>query len=175
MIGCIWDTPGAILDVSTRSMATLTTKPHTIGFCGFGVSRRLVARLHAACSSLLDGRGSLVVKVTDSWPVCHEFEPRTAEDPLCSRVMHVKSVDTQTSSLRCSVEVRRIPELASPLLWCSMGASNVKNKRYIKGEQNAILKYNPNSRSQLPHRCLNEATPPPTSQANNTSNIVVSR
>ncbi|GFV65322.1 transposable element Tc3 transposase [Trichonephila clavipes] len=27
--------------------------------------------------------GSLVVKVTDSWLVCHEFEPSTTEDPLC--------------------------------------------------------------------------------------------
>ncbi|GFY24778.1 hypothetical protein TNCV_2689691 [Trichonephila clavipes] len=26
-------------------------------------------------------RGSLVVKVTDSWPVCHEFKPCTTEDP----------------------------------------------------------------------------------------------
>ncbi|GFX97527.1 hypothetical protein TNCV_2840871 [Trichonephila clavipes] len=25
--------------------------------------------------------GSLVVKVTDSWHACHEFEPRTTEDP----------------------------------------------------------------------------------------------
>ncbi|GFW80661.1 hypothetical protein TNCV_3235131 [Trichonephila clavipes] len=26
------------------------------------------------------GRGSLVVKVTDSWQACHEFEPSTAEN-----------------------------------------------------------------------------------------------
>ncbi|GFW41247.1 hypothetical protein TNCV_1002401 [Trichonephila clavipes] len=38
------------------------------------------------------GRGSLVVKVTDSWPECHEFEPSTAEDPPCMEAMHVKSV-----------------------------------------------------------------------------------
>ncbi|GFT09323.1 hypothetical protein TNCV_5062071 [Trichonephila clavipes] len=24
-----------------------------------------------------------VVKVTDSWPACHEFEPNTTEDPPC--------------------------------------------------------------------------------------------
>ncbi|GFV82517.1 actin-binding LIM protein 1 [Trichonephila clavipes] len=29
------------------------------------------------------GRGSLVVKVTDSWLAYHEFEPSTAEDPPC--------------------------------------------------------------------------------------------
>ncbi|GFU91460.1 hypothetical protein TNCV_2542281 [Trichonephila clavipes] len=28
------------------------------------------------------GRDSLVVKVTDSWPACHEFEPGIADDPL---------------------------------------------------------------------------------------------
>ncbi|GFX61357.1 uncharacterized protein TNCV_4894011 [Trichonephila clavipes] len=29
------------------------------------------------------GRGSLVVKVTDSWNACHDFEPCTTEDPPC--------------------------------------------------------------------------------------------
>ncbi|GFX78446.1 hypothetical protein TNCV_1295121 [Trichonephila clavipes] len=28
-------------------------------------------------------RGSLVVKVKESWLVCHEFEPSDAEDPPC--------------------------------------------------------------------------------------------
>ncbi|GFV41651.1 hypothetical protein TNCV_3628021 [Trichonephila clavipes] len=32
------------------------------------------------------GRGSLVVKVTDLWPACREFEPITAESPPCWRV-----------------------------------------------------------------------------------------
>ncbi|GFV58746.1 hypothetical protein TNCV_3730841 [Trichonephila clavipes] len=30
-----------------------------------------------------DGRDSLVVKVTESWLACHEFEPSAAEDPPC--------------------------------------------------------------------------------------------
>ncbi|GFV88631.1 hypothetical protein TNCV_1244411 [Trichonephila clavipes] len=34
--------------------------------------------LHNVC-----GRSSLVIKVTDSWPACHEFESSTAEDPPC--------------------------------------------------------------------------------------------
>ncbi|GFV22651.1 hypothetical protein TNCV_2078411 [Trichonephila clavipes] len=29
------------------------------------------------------GRGSLVVKVTDSWLVCYGFQPSTAKDPPC--------------------------------------------------------------------------------------------
>ncbi|GFY27188.1 hypothetical protein TNCV_2068091 [Trichonephila clavipes] len=29
------------------------------------------------------GRGCLVVKVPDSWPTCHAFEPSTAKDPPC--------------------------------------------------------------------------------------------
>ncbi|GFW73647.1 hypothetical protein TNCV_1541021 [Trichonephila clavipes] len=43
------------------------------------------------------GRGILVIEVADSWPVCHEFEPSTAEDPSCWGAMHVKSGDAQTS------------------------------------------------------------------------------
>ncbi|GFY05689.1 hypothetical protein TNCV_4403561 [Trichonephila clavipes] len=31
--------------------------------------------------ALSRSRGSLVVKVTDSWPTCHEFEPSVTEDP----------------------------------------------------------------------------------------------
>ncbi|GFY10671.1 hypothetical protein TNCV_2194921 [Trichonephila clavipes] len=53
------------------------------------------------------GRGSLVVKVTDSCPTCHEFQPSTSEDPPCRGVMHVKSIEDQTSTRWCSVEVRR--------------------------------------------------------------------
>ncbi|GFT84691.1 hypothetical protein TNCV_2767101 [Trichonephila clavipes] len=49
----------------------------------------------------------LVVKVTDSWPACHEFEPNTAEDPTCKGAMHVRSVEDQTFFLWCGVEVGR--------------------------------------------------------------------
>ncbi|GFT33975.1 uncharacterized protein TNCV_4384341 [Trichonephila clavipes] len=40
----------------------------------------------------LRGRGSLVVKITDSWPVCYELELSTTEDPPCRGTMHIKSV-----------------------------------------------------------------------------------
>ncbi|GFX85763.1 hypothetical protein TNCV_2471651 [Trichonephila clavipes] len=30
---------------------------------------------HYECSVALEGRGSLIVKVTDSWLACHEFDP----------------------------------------------------------------------------------------------------
>ncbi|GFT58509.1 transposable element Tcb2 transposase [Trichonephila clavipes] len=33
--------------------------------------------------SMLSGSGCLMVKVTDSWLECHDFEPSTAEDPPC--------------------------------------------------------------------------------------------
>ncbi|GFV81083.1 hypothetical protein TNCV_2270671 [Trichonephila clavipes] len=33
------------------------------------------------------GRSSLVVKVMDSWPTCHEFEPSTAEGLPCRGAM----------------------------------------------------------------------------------------
>ncbi|GFV45034.1 hypothetical protein TNCV_907811 [Trichonephila clavipes] len=53
------------------------------------------------------GCGSLVVKITDSWPACHDFEPSTAEDTPCRGAVHIKSVDAQTSSHWCGVEVTR--------------------------------------------------------------------
>ncbi|GFW00733.1 hypothetical protein TNCV_2305061 [Trichonephila clavipes] len=51
------------------------------------------------------GLGSTVAKY--SWPACHEFEPSTAEYPPCKVTMDVKSVDAQTSSRSCDVEVKR--------------------------------------------------------------------
>ncbi|GFW89979.1 hypothetical protein TNCV_3741651 [Trichonephila clavipes] len=51
--------------------------------------------------TLGSGRRSLVVKITDSWPVCHELEPSTAEEPPCRGAMHVKSVAVQMSSRWC--------------------------------------------------------------------------
>ncbi|GFT44906.1 hypothetical protein TNCV_463191 [Trichonephila clavipes] len=52
------------------------------------------------------GRGSLVVKVSDSWQVHQEFEPGIVEDPpLQRRLMHTKNVEAQTSSRWCGVEV----------------------------------------------------------------------
>ncbi|GFX42951.1 hypothetical protein TNCV_4058751 [Trichonephila clavipes] len=53
------------------------------------------------------GRGSLVLKVTDSWPACHEFKCSAAEDPQCrGGAMHVKSVEAQMSSRWWAVYTR---------------------------------------------------------------------
>ncbi|GFW18419.1 hypothetical protein TNCV_1184471 [Trichonephila clavipes] len=41
---------------------------------------------------------SVVDKVTDTWPACHEFEPSTTEDMSCREAMYVKSVEAQMSS-----------------------------------------------------------------------------
>ncbi|GFS94659.1 uncharacterized protein TNCV_3649881 [Trichonephila clavipes] len=46
---------------------------------------------------------SLVVKVPDSWPACHEFECSTAEDLPSRGAMHVKPVESSN---------------ALPLVWC---------------------------------------------------------
>ncbi|GFX11308.1 hypothetical protein TNCV_2803721 [Trichonephila clavipes] len=54
----------------------------------------------------LNGRGSLVITETDSWPACHKFEPSTNEDPPCTGVMHVKSLETHKHP-PFGVEVRR--------------------------------------------------------------------
>ncbi|GFS58819.1 hypothetical protein TNCV_4271211 [Trichonephila clavipes] len=49
-----------------------------------------------------DCHGSQVIKVTDSWPACHEFKPGTTEDPSCRRGMvHVKYAEAQTSTHWC--------------------------------------------------------------------------
>ncbi|GFX07818.1 hypothetical protein TNCV_4160871 [Trichonephila clavipes] len=39
-------------------------------------------------------RGSLVVKVTDTWLACYEFESGTAEDPSRRGAMHIKFVES---------------------------------------------------------------------------------
>ncbi|GFY02487.1 hypothetical protein TNCV_3503681 [Trichonephila clavipes] len=51
-------------------------------------------------STAESGHGRLVVKVTDTWPACYEFEPRTVGDPPCRGAMYVKSVYAQTSWVR---------------------------------------------------------------------------
>ncbi|GFU08014.1 hypothetical protein TNCV_1527561 [Trichonephila clavipes] len=50
------------------------------------------------------GCGSLVVKVTDSFLMCQEFEPSTDEDPPFWAPMHVKYVETQMYSHWWGVE-----------------------------------------------------------------------
>ncbi|GFS97603.1 hypothetical protein TNCV_4488421 [Trichonephila clavipes] len=42
-------------------------------------------------------RGSLEVKVTNSWQACHEFEPSTAEDLLLRGAMYIKSVKSSNA------------------------------------------------------------------------------
>ncbi|GFW51751.1 hypothetical protein TNCV_1186831 [Trichonephila clavipes] len=49
------------------------------------------------------GHSSLVVKVMESWPACHEFEPSTTEVPSCRGAMHAKSVESSN---------------VLPLVWC---------------------------------------------------------
>ncbi|GFV16709.1 hypothetical protein TNCV_4418961 [Trichonephila clavipes] len=46
-------------------------------------------------------RGNLMVKVTDSWSACYEFEPRIVDDLPYRGVMHVISADVQMSFRWC--------------------------------------------------------------------------
>ncbi|GFX37587.1 hypothetical protein TNCV_3201111 [Trichonephila clavipes] len=46
-------------------------------------------------------RGSQVVKVTDSWLMCHEIEPSNTEDPPCREAMHVKFVESSNVLVWC--------------------------------------------------------------------------
>ncbi|GFY34956.1 hypothetical protein TNCV_155291 [Trichonephila clavipes] len=52
------------------------------------------------------GRGSLVVKETDSWPACHKFEPSTADNPPRRERCTLNLSRAQTSS--SGVVVRRV-------------------------------------------------------------------
>ncbi|GFW60731.1 hypothetical protein TNCV_570771 [Trichonephila clavipes] len=54
------------------------------------------------------GRRSLMNKVTDSWLVCHEFEPHTAEDPRCREGRCTLNLSRLTPTFRwCVGEVKR--------------------------------------------------------------------
>ncbi|GFX11404.1 hypothetical protein TNCV_2804651 [Trichonephila clavipes] len=67
-------------------------------------------------SKTLRGRGSLVVKVTDSYPACHEFDTSFAEDPPGRRLMHVKSVESSNVLRWCGGVVRRRRGASSDLV-----------------------------------------------------------
>ncbi|GFV57854.1 hypothetical protein TNCV_3072322 [Trichonephila clavipes] len=47
---------------------------------------------------VVDG-GNLVVKITDSWLECHEFEPNTAEDPPTPRLAN-RAIEIPQTKLR---------------------------------------------------------------------------
>ncbi|GFU45926.1 hypothetical protein TNCV_5102281 [Trichonephila clavipes] len=57
-----------------------------------------MAGARASMSLKISGRGSLMVKVNDSWLECHEFQPSTA---LQKGPFNVKSVEAQASSHWC--------------------------------------------------------------------------
>ncbi|GFV97470.1 histone-lysine N-methyltransferase SETMAR [Trichonephila clavipes] len=65
------------------------------------------------------GRGSLVVKVTELRSACHELEPNADEDPPCRvRLLHVKSVEAQTSSSWCGVAWKLEEGMPPQLITC---------------------------------------------------------
>ncbi|GFU24181.1 hypothetical protein TNCV_2007641 [Trichonephila clavipes] len=45
-----------------------------------------------SCGYHFSGRGSLVIKVTDSWQACHEFEPSAAKDSSCRKSVESSNV-----------------------------------------------------------------------------------
>ncbi|GFW42640.1 methyltranfer_dom domain-containing protein [Trichonephila clavipes] len=47
------------------------------------MSSRRSATEDLSCRGANEGRGSLVVKITDSWLACNKFEPCAAEEPPC--------------------------------------------------------------------------------------------
>ncbi|GFW92595.1 hypothetical protein TNCV_519121 [Trichonephila clavipes] len=66
----------------------------------------------------LDHRATaaLVFKLTDTWMACHDFEPCSAEDPPCRGAILIKSIEAQTSTHWCGVEVRRRGSISGVVL-----------------------------------------------------------
>ncbi|GFV87973.1 hypothetical protein TNCV_782531 [Trichonephila clavipes] len=50
---------------------------------------------------------SLLIKIMDSRPAGHVLKPSTTKDPPCKETMHFKSVEAQTSSCLCGVQIKR--------------------------------------------------------------------
>ncbi|GFW99067.1 hypothetical protein TNCV_3008371 [Trichonephila clavipes] len=65
------------------------------------------------------GHGSLVVKVTDSWPACQEFEPSTVENSPCRVVrctLNMSSDEVSSSFLDPGLKLRGLsPEARKKL------------------------------------------------------------
>ncbi|GFY08785.1 hypothetical protein TNCV_4659781 [Trichonephila clavipes] len=70
-----------------------------------GVSSHRCHPLHLTMVQNFEGPGSPVVKLTNSWPACHEFEASTAEVPPCRGAMHAKSIESSN---------------VLPLVWCDV-------------------------------------------------------
>ncbi|GFT30560.1 hypothetical protein TNCV_4287021 [Trichonephila clavipes] len=90
------------------------------------------ARSKALALTPLGGRGSLVVKVTDSWPACHEFEPSTTEHPPCTTALRVKSVEAQTPTRWSGVEIRRGDGQIRCRSWFKMTRCVAKSSRVFE-------------------------------------------
>ncbi|GFU84699.1 hypothetical protein TNCV_2126401 [Trichonephila clavipes] len=80
------------------------------------VLARVSSSFDRSSSPMSCGRGSLVVKVTDSRPACHEFDPSTAQDPpLKGSDLYERFWPTDFVILNHGQVTRMIPELAPPL------------------------------------------------------------
>ncbi|GFU53791.1 hypothetical protein TNCV_4254111 [Trichonephila clavipes] len=75
---------------------------------------------------------SLVIKITDSWQACHEFEPSTDETPSCiGDLIHIEYVEAQTSSpWSARSELTTDIPLALTMLGVSYTKEDKGNKRF---------------------------------------------
>ncbi|GFV88451.1 hypothetical protein TNCV_1242641 [Trichonephila clavipes] len=104
------------------------------------------------------GRDNLVVKVTDSWPVYHEFEPSTVEDPPCrGRCM------LNMSKLKCPPVVGKLGEgdassgdgmKETVMVLLYMGQAVGEMKRFLPGFALDILELNGTWRVKVYPPCL---------------------
>ncbi|GFV46810.1 hypothetical protein TNCV_887681 [Trichonephila clavipes] len=88
-------------------LVSLKTLLYRRGRCTLNLSRLNVLSL-VWCGILQRGcgRGSPAVKVTNSRPVCQEFEPSTTETRRVGG-MHVKSIDAEAYSCWYGMVIRR--------------------------------------------------------------------
>ncbi|GFS52667.1 hypothetical protein TNCV_45461 [Trichonephila clavipes] len=68
------------------------------------------------------GRDSLVVKVTDLWLVCHDFESEPLKTRRVEELAYFKSVEVQTFSRDAVGEVRRGGASSSVVLLFNHGS-----------------------------------------------------
>ncbi|GFT86006.1 hypothetical protein TNCV_3256421 [Trichonephila clavipes] len=87
--------------ISSETFAPNGTKKTSRRRIKIDSSLKIAGRPSGVFQEEFSDRGSLVIKVTELWLACHEFESSAAEDPPCRQPLHVKSVEAQTSSCWC--------------------------------------------------------------------------
>ncbi|GFW01355.1 hypothetical protein TNCV_5030081 [Trichonephila clavipes] len=103
--------PRFVKPVFTKDSKPLGKRKRSLGHLRI-VTSDLPKEVHLRCSTTKDerGRGSLVVKIMDSWLECHGFESSAAENPSCRGNRRTLNL-LRLKRLSVGVEVRREGQL----------------------------------------------------------------